>query len=227
MRTSLNFAGLNFARPQIFVGVLLAAVFAFGLAVAPALAASPAEEYIEANINRGLQILNNDSVPKDERMTQFRTFLLGLTDLKRIAVFTLGPVKNTTSPADLAAFDDAFREYAFAVYETEFAQYSGQTLKVTGSIAHGPNDWLVRTKLIDPHAKPGDQPTEVDFRVFGTPGHFTVGDITVLGMDLAITEQDQFTSFLQEHNNDVKALTADLKERAANVRSSGQVNGGK
>jgi hypothetical protein len=44
-------------------------------------------------------------------------------------------------------------------------------------------------------------------------------------MDLAITEQDQFTSFLQEHNNDVKALTADLKSRAANVRASGQVGG--
>jgi phospholipid transport system substrate-binding protein len=217
---------LNFARPQFFVGALLAAVFAFGLAAAPAVAASPAEEYVDANINRGLQILNNNSISKDERMTQFRTFLVGLTDLKRIALFTLGPVKNTASPADLAAFEDAFREYAFAVYETEFAQYSGQTLKVTGSIPHGPNDWLVTTRLIDPHAKPGDQPTEVDFRVFGTPGHFTIGDITVLGMDLAITEQDQFTSFLQQHNNDVKALTANLKERAAKVRSSGQVNGG-
>ena len=72
----------------------------------------------------------------------------------------------------------------------------------------------------------GDQPVTVGFRVFGTPGHFTVGDITVLGMDLAITEQDQFTSFLQEHNNDVKALTANLKERAANVRSSGKIGGG-
>ena len=218
MRTSLNFASLS--------GVLMAVAVAFGLTVTPAAAASPAEDYIQTNVTRGLQILNNTSISKDQRMAEFRTFLLGLTDLKRIALFTLGPVKNTASPADLAAFEDAFRDYAFAVYETEFSKYSGQTLKVTGSLPHGANDWLVTTKLIDPNAKSGDDPTEVDFRVFGTPGHLMVGDITVLGMDLAITEQDQFTAFLQQHNNDVKALTANLKERAEKVRSSGQINGG-
>jgi phospholipid transport system substrate-binding protein len=215
---------LNFAKPKFLFGALLAAVLAFGFA-APAMAASPAEDYVQANVNRGLQILNSQSMTRDQKMAQFRSFLLTLTDLKRIAAYTLGPVKNTVSPADLAAFEDAFRDYAFAVYETEFSDYSGQTLQVTGSVAHGANDTLVMTKLIDPHAKSGDQPITVGFRVFGTPGHFTVGDITVLGMDLAITEQDQFTSFLQEHNNDVKALTADLKARAANVRASGKISG--
>lgn len=216
----------NFAKPKFLLGTLAAAALAFGVSLAPAMAASPAEDYIQTNVNRGLQILNNNGLSHDQRLTQFRAFLLGLTDLKRIAAYTLGPVKNTASPADLAAFEDAFRDYAFAVYETEFSKYSGQTLQVTGIVPHGANDALVTTKLIDPHARSGEQPIEVDFRVFGSPGHFSVGDITVLGMDLAITEQDQFTSFLQEHNNDVKALTADLKTRAANVRASGQLGGG-
>jgi phospholipid transport system substrate-binding protein len=216
----------NVAKPKFLVGTLLAAALAFGMSLAPAMAASPAEEYIQSNVSRGLQILNNNGLSKDQKLAQFRSFLLGLTDLKRIADYTLGPVKNTTSAADKAAFEDAFRDYAFAVYETEFSKYSGQTLQVTGSVPHGPNDTLVTTKLIDPQAKAGEQPIEVDFRVFGSAGHFSVGDITVLGMDLAITEQDQFTSFLQEHNNDVKALTADLKSRAASVRASGQLGGG-
>lgn len=217
---------MNSAKSKFFSGTVLAATLAFGMSLAPAMAASPAEEYIQSNVSRGLQILNNTSLSRDQRVTQFRSFLLGLTDLKRIADYTLGPVKNTASAADKAAFEDAFRDYAFAVYETEFSKYSGQTLQVTGSVPHAANDTLVTTKLIDPHAKAGEEPIEVDFRVFGSPGHFTVGDITVLGMDLAITEQDQFTSFLQEHNNDVKALTADLKSRAANVRASGQLGGG-
>src|ERR1700743_2001762 len=124
MRTSLLFA--NFKKPKFLFGAFLAASFA--LAAAPAMAASPPEEFIEANVNRGLQILNNDGLSKEQKLTQFRSFLLTLTDLKRIAVYTLGPVKNTASPADVAAFEDAFREYAFAVYETEFPDYSGQTL---------------------------------------------------------------------------------------------------
>ena len=202
---------------------LVAAAFAL---VAPlgAAAATPPEDFVQSNVQRGLQILNNGQ-PKEQQRAEFRTFLLSLTDLKRIADYTLGPVKNSTSPADLSAFEEAFREYAFAVYESEFAKYSGQTLKVTGSIERKPDDHLVTTVLVDPHGTNRQEPITVDFRVFGTPGHFSVGDITVLGLDLAITEQDDFTSFLAQHNNDVKALTENLKQRAANVRAGGDLSG--
>ncbi len=203
---------------------LLALVLAAMAPMTAAHAASPPEDFIQTNVQHGLTILN-DGGSKEDKRTQFRTFLLGLTDLKRIAVYTLGPAKNSTSPSDLATFEDAFREYAFAVYESEFTQYSGQTLKVTGSVQRAPGDYLVTTVLIDPHAQSGQQPIQVDFRVFGQPGHFTVADITVVGLDLAITEQDDFQSFLAQHNNDVKALTENLKQRAANVRNGGLLSG--
>lgn len=202
----------------------LAAVVALAMPFAAARAATPAEEFVQNNVQKGLTILNGNG-SKEQKREEFRNFLLKLTDLKRIADYTLGPVKNSTSPADLAAFEDAFREYAFAVYESEFQKYSGQTLKVTGSIQRKADDFLVTTVLIDPHAPKSSDPITVDFRIFGTPGHFTVGDITVLGLDLAITEQDDFTSFLSQNNNSVKALTANLKERAARVRAGGSLSG--
>jgi phospholipid transport system substrate-binding protein len=202
----------------------LAAVVALAMPFAAARAATPAEEFVQNNVQKGLTILNGNG-SKEQKREEFRNFLLKLTDLKRIADYTLGPVKNSTSPADLAAFEDAFREYAFAVYESEFQKYSGQTLKVTGSIQRKADDYLVTTVLIDPHAPKSSDPITVDFRIFGTPGHFTVGDITVLGLDLAITEQDDFTSFLSQNNNSVKALTANLKERAARVRAGGSLSG--
>jgi len=203
--------------------VLAAAAFAL-IAPLSAAAATPPEDFVQTNVQKGLQILNNGE-SKEQQRAEFRAFLLSLTDLKRIADYTLGPARRTVSPADLAAFEDAFRDYAFAVYESEFAKYSGQTLKVTGSIERKPDDHLVTTVLIDPHATDRQEPVTVDFRVFGTPGHFSVGDITVLGLDLAITEQDDFTSFLEQHNNDVKALTQNLKQRAENVRAGGELSG--
>ncbi|MGN6150205.1 MAG: MlaC/ttg2D family ABC transporter substrate-binding protein [Rhizomicrobium sp.] len=202
----------------------LAAIVAIALPFAAARAATPAEEFVQNNVQRGLTILNSGGSPAQKR-EEFRNFLLKLTDLKRIADFTLGPVKNSTSPADLAAFEDAFREYAFAVYESEFQKYSGQTLKVTGSVERKAGDYLVSTVLVDPGAKKGQEPIQVDFRIFGSPGHFTVGDIIVLGLDLAITEQDDFSSFLAQNNNSVKALTAELKQRAARVRAGGDLSG--
>jgi phospholipid transport system substrate-binding protein len=192
---------------------------------AQAQSAPAAENFVQSNVERGLAILNNKGLPQQQRSAQFRTFLLALTDLRRIALYTLGPARRTAAPADQESFVNAFRDYAFAVYEQEFQKYSGQTLKVTGSIQRANGDYLVTTQLIDPNAPRNQEPIEVDFRVFGTDGHFSVADITVVGLDLAITEQDDFTSFLAQHNNDVKALTANLKQRADRVRATGSLTG--
>ena len=186
--------------------------------------ASPAaESYVRTNVERGLQILNNQGISKAQRQEQFRGFLTTLTDLRRIALYTLGPARRMATPADQEAFVNAFREYAFAVYGAEFSKYSGQTLRVTGSYERGPGDELVRTVLVDPQAPAGQQPIEVDFRVYGNAGHYSVVDIVVAGLDLAITEQEDFGSFLAQHNNDVRALTANLQQRAARVRATGQI----
>lgn len=200
-----------------------ALAFSATLVVGPLQASPAAENFVQTNVQHGLQILTNTSLGKQQRQEQFRAFLLGLTDLRRIALYTLGPVRRTASPAEQDAFVDAFRNYAFAVYETEFVKYSGQTLRVTGSVPHGPGDELVRTVLVDPHARPGQDPIEVDFRVYSSGGHYSVVDIVVAGLDLAITEQDDFGAFLAQHNNDIRALTANLKQRAERVRSTGQI----
>jgi phospholipid transport system substrate-binding protein len=215
-------------RLSMLRALIAASLFSFAAVVAtPASAqnAPAAESFVQSNVQRGLGILNNHALSAEQRSAQFRTFLMGLTDLRRIALYTLGPVKRTASQADQNAFVDAFRDYAFAVYEQEFAKYSGQTLKVTGSIQRANGDYLVTTQLIDPNAPRNQEPIEVDFRVFGTDGHYSVADITVVGLDLAITEQDEFTSFLSQHNDDVKALTADLRERAVRVRAGGGLTG--
>src|SRR5580692_2880789 len=111
-------------RGAFFVGVMAAS---FGLAALPARAATPAESFVSVNIQKGLTILGNRTLPQAEKSARFREFLTALTDIRRIALFTLGPVKRTASPADLDAFVDAFRDFAVAVYESRLSAYSGQT----------------------------------------------------------------------------------------------------
>jgi len=202
--------------------VALALCTFFALA-SPASASSGAEAFVQSNVQRGLQILNNTSLSKEQRQEQFRAFLVTLTDLHRIALYTLGPVRRTASPADQDAFVDAFRNYAFAVYGAEFSKYSGQSLRVTGSIQRAPGDELVRTVLVDPHAPAGQEPIEVDFRVYNSGGKYSVVDIVVAGLDLAITEQEDFSAFLAQHNGDLKALIANLRQRTERVRTTGRI----
>src|ERR1700743_1204375 len=84
----------------------MALSFAPSLAVtSPALAANPAEDFVQDNIHKGLDILNNKGLSTDQRRTQFENFLLGLTDMKRIADFTLGQYRRSASPADVTAFE--------------------------------------------------------------------------------------------------------------------------
>ncbi|HEY8949691.1 MAG TPA: ABC transporter substrate-binding protein [Rhizomicrobium sp.] len=199
------------------------ALTAFLLAIPlAAQAATPAETFIQDNVQKGLAILKDSSLSTAARRTQFQSFLESLTDIHRIAVFTLGAAAKSAPPADVDAFAEAFRGYAAAVYQDQLAHYSGQTLKVTGSIQRAPGDYVVQTLVQEPNGSQADD--EVDFRVSDSGGKLQVIDASVAGVWLALQERDQFTAFLAQHNNDVKALAADLQTRAAAIRAGSARN---
>jgi phospholipid transport system substrate-binding protein len=197
----------------------LAVAFAGLASAAPAEAATPAEAFVQDNIHVGLDILNNKSLSTDARRTQFANFLLSLTDMKRIADFTLGQYRRGASPADLAAFDAAFQNYAVAVYQSYFAKYAGQTLKVTNSQARTQDDFIVATALIDPNDHSGQAPLEVDFRVRTDSGKLVVTDFSVAGIWLALEERDQFTSFLGQNGGNIHSLISHLSDLAKQYRN--------
>ena len=206
-------------------GILAAFALAIAALVAaqPAMAATPTEQFVTQNVQRGLTILNNHSISDTQRRAQFRDFLTGLTDIRRIALFTLGSARRTAAPADVDAFVNAFREYAVAVYESRLTQYAGQFLRVTGSSDVGPGDTVVNTVLVDPNGKSsGQEPIEVDFRVVQDNGKFVVIDASIVGVWLGQEEREQFTSFLQQNNNNLPALTQHLQQLAAQLRAGGK-----
>ena len=209
----------RFALSQALAAFWMVAIATL-FAASAAEAATPAEAYVEQNVQRGLAILNNHSIPDAQRRSEFREFLTSLTDIERIAKFTLGPALRTTSGSDLDAFVNAFRDYAVAVYEARLNQYAGQTLRVTGSTERAPGDDIVNTVIVDPNGKSsGQEPIQVDFRVVNSNGKFVVIDVSIAGVWLAIEERDQFTAFLQQNNGNVAALTAHLQDLATQVRN--------
>ena len=195
------------------------AILAFGLVLTmpmlPAGAATnSAEQFVADNIRRGLELLNNKSLTPEQRRAQFEQFLLGLTDMKRIAVFTLGNYRRAASQADQDAFDAAFQNYAVTVYQSYFAKYAGQTLKVIGSQVRAPDDIVVQTQLIDPNDQTNQPPAEVDFRVRTDRGKPVVVDVAYSGIWLALEERDQFTAFLGQNGGNIHSLITHLNELA-------------
>ncbi len=212
---------------QLSMPLMRRAVLAFGLMFAaplalsePAAAANVAENFVDNNIHKGLEILNNKGLSTAQRRDQFEGFLLGLVDVKRIGLFTLGQYRRTAPPADVDAFIAAFKNYAVAAYQSYFARYSGQTLKVTGSTERSPTDFIVATQLQDPHSS--QPPLEVDFRVRTDTGNPVLVDVSVSGIWLSLEERDQFTAFLGQNNGNVRTLITHLSELAVNLDKPAQ-----
>jgi len=204
---------MSFARRNV-----LAAALALPFLAAPALAADPAETFVSQNIQKGLVLLNNKTLTKEQKRDQFEQFLLGLTDLKRIADFTLGQYRRTAPPADVAAFEVAFQNYAVAVYQSYFSKYAGQNLKVMNSTQRAATDYIVTTQMIDPTAR-GQAPLEVDFRVRTDGPRPVVVDVSVAGVWVSLSERDQFVAFLGQNNGNVKLLISHLSELAKQFKS--------
>jgi phospholipid transport system substrate-binding protein len=171
-------------------------------------AANPAETFIADNITRGFAILNDPAVDAAQRRARFADFLLGLTDVRRVALFMLGRYAATMPAADQDAFVEAFRDFTLSVYQSYFMRYAGQTLRVLDSRERAPQDFVVRTTLVDPKSGP----LEVDFRVRTDTGKPVLVDFGIGGIWLALAQRDQFTAVLGQSNGDVKPLIAHLRE---------------
>lgn len=214
------FSPLALTRRQMVGGLAIAgfSVALLGTSVltaSPAWAANAAESFVQQNIDKGYAILNA-SLADQQRRDQFRAFLLDLTDIKRIALFTLGPYSRGAAAADTDAFVSAFRDYAVAVYESRLSKYKGQSMKVTGSTERAADDIIVNTQVA---STSGGQPINAAFRVRTDGGKMIVIDMQVEGIWLAISERDSFTSYLQQNGSSVPKLTEHLRDLTEKVRS--------
>lgn len=183
-------------------------------------AANTAETFVQENVEKGYAILNSTTLSDEQRRAQFRDFILSLTDLRRIGMFTLGQYANSASKEDIESFINAFSEYAVAIYELRLSKYKGQTLKVTGSAQRAADDVVVNTDVVNP-STPNAQPLKAAFRVRKTSdGRPVVTDIQVEGVWLALSQRSDFTGFLQQHGGRLPDLTTDLQRQAQLLRNA-------
>lgn len=203
-----------------FLRLAGAATLAIGLAAAPtgsrAQDATAAQSYVQTNVQTALGILQDTSTSASARRERIHGFLLSLLDIQRISLFMLG--STTASPASVAAYSDACREFMVANYDSKLGAYAGQTLRITGAVQHAPGDYVVSAVLVDPRGSAnGRTQPEIDFRVLDEGGKFYIVDASIGGVWLAVAEREDFQGFLGSHSGDVDALTQHLKDMTAKL----------
>ncbi|MGA0603793.1 MlaC/ttg2D family ABC transporter substrate-binding protein [Caulobacter sp. KR2-114] len=205
------FAGLATDRRVLLTGLAAALALAPG---APALAAAPrdpgAEQFVQVQGARLVSILADRSRGQAQRISAFRAAVDEVADVPRITRFVLGKYARTITPAQMQRFAPVFRDYAQDVYQRQLADFRGRTLTVTGSVVRKPGDVVVATRIA---GDDGNPPGEVSWRVLGAGAQWKVVDVEVSGVWLAITQQQDFVSTIDNHGGDVGALITQLEKQ--------------
>lgn len=188
--------------------MIAAAVLFFSCAAAQA---NEAESFVQDYVKQGLVILNDKTLSHDEKHKRFEALLEPMTDMRRVALYALGPAAQTTPSDQLEAFVKAFHDLELSLYEREL--WRVQQLRVEHSIERAANDTIVQAFQLDSAGNRSVNADEIDFRVLGTKDKPILVDLCVRGAWIAVNQRVQYSEFLQERGNTVAKLIAKLHNR--------------
>ncbi len=212
---------MTYRRPSLILArAVLAATIATGaaapavLTAGPALAQAPrdagAEQFVQTQSQRVVSVLNDKGMGADAKIKAFRGIIDEIADVPRITTFVLGKYGRTITPAQRQKFAVVFRQYAQNVYEKRLGDYHGESVKVVGSVVRKPGDVVVNTQISGGKL---DQPVMASWRVLGSGSGWKVVDVQVSGIWLAITQQQDFVSTIDNAGGNIDVLIGQLEKQ--------------
>jgi phospholipid transport system substrate-binding protein len=177
-----------------------------------------AEQFVQTKAQRIVSILADRDEGLGQKKAAFHQAVDELADVTKITNFVLGKYARTITPDQRRRFASAFRSYAEQVYQNRIGDYHGETLKVTGSVVRKPGDVIVNSVVGGGQIR---QPLPAAWRVLGAGDTWKVVDVQVKGVWLAITQQQDFVSTIDNAGGNIDVLIAQLQQdvqRAASRR---------
>lgn len=138
------------------------------------------------------------------------TQVLPRLDLEGLTSLVLGPWGRDATPAQRAAFIDAFKELVINTYAHAAPEIGPWELRwLPMRPEPRPDRALVRTEVLRPRALP----IAVDYRMVERDGRWLVRDVLVEGVSLLASYRDAFSGIARERGLD--GLIAELRRRNA------------
>lgn len=191
-------AGRRFTRRSL-VGVGLASLFA-----GPALAATPAEDYVK-NIAGEVMKLANSGGKGTALRGRFASLLSRYVSLQNIANFALGPYQKKITPAERQQLYGLFSNYAAALFVYYVDDFKGSNLEITNAAKDG-KFTIINSAIV------GGGREQVRWRLSGGDGGYRVSDINIKGVWLTLATKKRFNDVLNRSKGDFQALFAELKQ---------------
>jgi phospholipid transport system substrate-binding protein len=142
------------------------------------------------------QKLQDKSFTKNfAQVTQFVNSVIDPhTDFDKIAPLVLGKHWKTATPAEQERFKHEFQTLLIRVYSRAFVEYNDWTINFLPlEMSNEATKAIVQTKVL----QPGQQPIDVNYRMFLSRGEWKVYDIMIDGVSLVTNYRTTFNDEIQ------------------------------
>lgn len=166
--------------------------------VAPAAAAVNNQQpgpFVDTLADEAFAVLRTGN--KAAAKARFRTLLAQHFAIDAIGDRLIRRWKPKLTPQQLAAYKAAFPNYIIAIYADRLFEYANADLKIVRTQAAG-NGAAVVSQV----TKKGAAPITAIWTVDKAPSGYRVSNMTVAGINLAVTQSAEFDSFIQRNGFD-------------------------
>lgn len=168
--------------------------------------------FIDGLADQSFAILRDKSMTKPQVRGKFRTMLRESFAVNEIGNRLIRRHRATITPAQYKAYLSVFPDYVVGTYADRLYDYSDSDLKVIRTLPRGARgDIEVFTRITLAN---GGKPIDSTWTVRKTPnGKFQIHNLSVAGVNLALTQEADFNSFIQRKGFD--SLVQFMKDAAA------------
>ena len=194
-------------RPLLAAAAISLSSLAIPTLATPALAAvndqqpGPFVDTLSAEAFKALRSGNRTAAK-----SQFRTLLSQYFAVDAIGDRLIRRWSAKITPAQRASYKAAFPTFIVGTYADRLFDYANADLKVIRAIPQG-DSAVVQTQV----TKPGARPIAAVWTIDKIGGGYKVSNLTVAGINLAITQASDFDSYIQQNGFD--KLVALMKSR--------------
>lgn len=189
------------------LGTLTATAVVPDFTAAPAQAAPATAEtkaagvFIDQLADKAFAILRDKSLSRAQVKANFRQMLRDNFAVQQIGDRLIRRYRSQITPQQYAAYMAAFPDYVVDTYADRLFEYANSDLRVIRTLPRGSRgDIDVMTRITIPNQA---QPLDATWAVKKAPdGRFQVTNLTVAGVNLALTQEADFASFIQRRGFD-------------------------
>ena len=180
--------------------VLVAAPAAAQTAATPADAAA-AGKFVDGLADQAFTILRDKSVSRSAARAKFRTLLKTNFAVDEIGARLIRRQRATLTPAQLQQYRAIFPDWVVGTYADRLYDYANSDLKIVRTLPRGQRgDVDVMTRITLPS---GGQPIDATWSVKKTEsGAFVIQNLTVAGVNLSLTQEADFSAYIQKNGFD-------------------------